>query len=46
MNTSPMYCNVYLWWRVGSAEYVRIRCFDPGVGEPHPVGRFAIAFLP
>jgi hypothetical protein len=46
MNTSPMYCNVYLWWRVGSTEYVRIRCFDPGVGEPHPVGRFTIAFLP
>lgn len=46
MNTSPMFCNMYGWWRIGTTQYVRIRCFDPGVGEPHPVGRFTIAFLP
>lgn len=46
MNTTPMYCNVHLWWRSGTTEYVRIRCYDPGVGEPHPADRITIAFLP
>lgn len=46
MNTSPMCCNVQSWWRIGTWQYVRIRCCDPALGAPHPVGNINVSFIP
>lgn len=46
MNTSPMYCTVKSWNRIGTTLRVQVRCYDPGVGEPHPAGRINVTFVP
>jgi hypothetical protein len=44
MGTPPMFCNVHAWWQAGGDEHVRVRCYDPGDGDPTPAVKLNLGF--
>lgn len=45
MATPPMFCVIHSWTVVLGAQNLRVRCYQPGGGEPNPAVLFTVGFL-